>query len=92
MQKQNIKLSFFRAKLHELSAVDKDLIRSAKQYLLHAYAPYSVKKDRNPNISHAPKRKDILSKNEKKLAIRNALRYFPGFWRWYNIKLAKPNA
>ena len=36
-----------------------------------------VKKDRNPNISHAPKRKDILSKNEKKLAIRNALRYFP---------------
>ena len=23
-----------------------------------------VRKDRNPNISHAPKRKDILSKNE----------------------------
>jgi urocanate hydratase len=29
------------------------------------------------NINHAPKRKDILSKEEKKLAIRNALRYFP---------------
>lgn len=28
-------------------------------------------------INHAPKRKDILSKDEKKLAIRNALRYFP---------------
>jgi urocanate hydratase len=28
------------------------------------------------NISHAPKRKDILSKEEKKLAIKNALRYF----------------
>ncbi|MCD4729599.1 MAG: urocanate hydratase, partial [Bacteroidales bacterium] len=28
------------------------------------------------NISHAPKRKDILSTNEKKLAIKNALRYF----------------
>jgi urocanate hydratase len=28
-------------------------------------------------ISHAPKRKDILTKEEKKLAIRNALRYFP---------------
>tara|TARA_B100001758_G_C18387284_1_gene600869 strand:+ start:608 stop:1096 length:489 start_codon:yes stop_codon:yes gene_type:complete len=41
MQKENIELSFFRAKVHELSAVDKDLIRSAKQYLLHAYAPYS---------------------------------------------------
>ena len=27
-------------------------------------------------INHAPKRKDILSDNEKKLALRNALRYF----------------
>ena len=30
--------------------------------------------------SHAPKRKDILSLEEKKLAIRNALRYFPKHW------------
>jgi len=29
------------------------------------------------SINHAPKRKDILSKEEKVLAIRNALRYFP---------------
>lgn len=29
------------------------------------------------SISHAPKRKDILSVAEKKLAIKNALRYFP---------------
>jgi len=28
------------------------------------------------SVSHAPKRKDILSKEEKKLALRNALRYF----------------
>lgn len=28
-------------------------------------------------INHAPKRKDILTKEEKKLALRNALRYFP---------------
>jgi len=28
------------------------------------------------NISHAPKRKDILSQEEKKLAVKNALRYF----------------
>jgi len=28
-------------------------------------------------LSHAPKRKDILTEEEKKLAIRNALRYFP---------------
>ena len=29
-------------------------------------------------INHAPKRKDILSGEEKVLAIKNALRYFPG--------------
>lgn len=29
------------------------------------------------NINHAPKRKDILTKAEKHLAIKNALRYFP---------------
>ena len=29
------------------------------------------------NINHAPKRKDILTPEEKKLALRNALRYFP---------------
>lgn len=28
------------------------------------------------SLNHAPKRKDILNKEEKKLAIRNALRYF----------------
>jgi urocanate hydratase len=28
------------------------------------------------NINHAPKRKEILSPDEKKLAVRNALRYF----------------
>ena len=27
-------------------------------------------------VNHAPKRKDILTPAEKKLAIRNALRYF----------------
>jgi len=29
------------------------------------------------NLNHAPKRKDILNDVEKKLAIKNALRYFP---------------
>ena len=29
------------------------------------------------DINHAPKRKDILSKEEKKLALANAMRYFP---------------
>lgn len=31
----------------------------------------------NPNLNHAPKRKDILNNEEKKLALKNALRYFP---------------
>ena len=31
----------------------------------------------DPTINHAPRRKDILSPEEKVLAIRNALRYFP---------------
>lgn len=30
----------------------------------------------NPNVNHAPRRKDILSPKEKKLALKNALRYF----------------
>lgn len=33
-------------------------------------------KSHDTNINHAPKRKDILSAEDKKLAIRNALRYF----------------
>ncbi len=39
-----------------------------------------AKKERNSSVSHAPKRKDILSSEEKKLALRNALRYFPTKW------------
>ena len=35
------------------------------------------RKEYDPSINHAPKRKDILSEAEKRLAIRNALRYFP---------------
>jgi urocanate hydratase len=31
----------------------------------------------DPSVNHAPKRKDILDSEEKKLALRNALRYFP---------------
>ena len=37
---------------------------------LPALKPYDA------TINHAPKRKDVLSKKEKELAIRNALRYF----------------
>lgn len=30
----------------------------------------------DPSVNHAPKRKDILTRREKQLALRNALRYF----------------
>ena len=36
-----------------------------------------TKRNINTSVSHAPNRKNILNKEEKKLAIRNALRYFP---------------
>lgn len=39
-----------------------------------------AKKAYHTEVSHAPVRKDILSKEEKKLALRNALRYFPEEW------------
>ena len=35
------------------------------------------KKEFDNSVSHAPKRKDILTTQEKKLAVKNALRYFP---------------
>ena len=31
----------------------------------------------DPDINHAPRRKDILTPEQKRLALRNALRYFP---------------
>src|SRR5690606_11387206 len=38
------------------------------------------KKTFSPGVSHAPKRKAILSREEEKLAIQNALRYFKKEW------------
>ncbi len=31
----------------------------------------------DPDVNHAPRRRDLLTTDEKKLALRNALRYFP---------------
>lgn len=36
-----------------------------------------TKKTVDSSVNHAPKRKEILSLDEKKLALKNALRYFP---------------
>ncbi len=34
----------------------------------------------DPEVDHAPKRKDVLNRDDKKLALENALRYFPAAW------------
>lgn len=39
-----------------------------------------VFKTLDESVSHAPKRKDILSDRDKILALKNALRYFPSHW------------
>lgn len=46
-------------------------IRAGIPQTLPELQPYDT------TINHAPKRKDILNKEEKRLALRNALRYFP---------------
>jgi len=43
-------------------------------------AELPAKKNPDPQLSHAPKRKDILSLEEKELALKNALRYFSAAW------------
>jgi urocanate hydratase len=48
----------------------KDEILQGIPDVLPETKPYDV------NVNHAPKRKDILIPDEKKLAVRNALRYF----------------
>ena len=52
------------------------------QELISQGIPSQLPSKRNypKNSNRAPKRKDILSKEEKQLAIRNALRYFPESW------------
>jgi urocanate hydratase len=45
-----------------------------------------VLKPYDQNINHAPKRKDLLNSSEKRLAIKNALRYFP---EKFHLLLAK---
>ena len=54
---------------HHLSWQE-EILEGIPSYLPEA-RPY------DPRINHAPRRKDILSRGEKALALRNALRYFP---------------
>ena len=51
-----------------------------EQILAGIPATLPAKKDYPKDANSAPKRKDILSVEEKQLAIKNALRYFPKEW------------
>ena len=52
-----------------------------KEQISHGIPKFLPKrKEYNTSINRAPKRKDILSVDEKRLAIRNSLRYFPKEW------------
>lgn len=54
---------------HQLSWQE-EILEGIPSYLPEA-KPY------DPEVNHAPKRMDILSRKEKALALKNALRYFP---------------
>lgn len=62
-----------------MTAIAKDMdMESFNRNILQGIpAELPAPKPFDATISHAPKRKDILNADEKKLAIRNALRYFP---------------
>src|SRR5450759_1998124 len=62
------------------SAEFKKLVAEGIPSELPSIKPY------DQNINHAPKRKDILNSSEKRLAIKNALRYFP---EKFHLLLAK---
>jgi len=52
-----------------------------KQYILQGIpAELPKAKPYDTTVSHAPKRKDILTQEEKRLALHNALRYFKPEW------------
>lgn len=61
------------------TAVDQDMSTADFQAAILEGIPAAIPPHQplDPSVSHAPIRKDILTKAEKELALRNALRYFP---------------
>ena len=55
---------------NDLSNFQREIIEGIPSQIPQA-KPYDT------SVNHAPKRKDILTRDEKKLALKNALRYFP---------------
>ncbi|QQR85622.1 MAG: urocanate hydratase [Flavobacteriales bacterium] len=59
-----------------VTAISSDLARFQRTVLEGIPDVLPPTRPLDPGVSHAPKRKDILTAEEKKLALRNALRYF----------------
>lgn len=61
------------------TSVDLNMTLEEFQAAVRAGIPSAIPaaKPYEPSINHAPVRKDILTNKEKKLALQNALRYFP---------------
>ena len=57
--------------------IDNEILNFRNEILEGIPAQIPQAKEYDKNINHAPKRKDILTLQEKRLALKNALRYFP---------------
>ena len=60
-----------------MSQVDQEFINASRQGIPNELPEL---KEIPSDANRAPKRKDILNSEEKKLAVENALRYFPEEW------------
>ena len=71
--------AFFMLFLYLYLIMFHDMTRNTIKKLIAEGIPSRLPGFKPPekNINHAPRRKDILSLKEKKLAVKNALRYFP---------------
>lgn len=65
---------FFQKVNHISTSMKTSTFKSAVQEGIPAILP--EKKPYNPDVNHAPRRKDSLNNTEKRLAVQNALRYF----------------
>lgn len=65
---------FFQKVNHISTSMKTSTFKSAVREGIPAILP--EKKPYNPDVNHAPRRKDSLNNTEKRLAVQNALRYF----------------
>ena len=70
-------VSYARERIKNLTDIQMNAEEFKKVVLTGIPDELPTKKAYDTSINHAPKRKEILTPAEKKLALRNALRYFP---------------